>query len=182
MKLRPTQLLSSAVVGAVTIAFAAQVALPIGAVPITLQTLALFVVAMLGGARIGLLAALLYLLAAWLGVPVLSGWRSLQPDGILGAKTAGFVVGFVPAAWWLARVAGPALRRPTLLHTLLHRTLMALAAHAVVLAVGGAWLAFYIGVGAAWQHGVQPFLLPAVAKSALAALFVSLARGAKRVG
>ena len=50
-----------------------------------------------------------------------------------------------------------------------------LAAEAVMMAMGFAWLAALIGVDKAFQFGVQPFLVPDVVKVALAAALVPAA-------
>ena len=147
-----------AIVGAAVVALAAQARVPMEPVPTTLQTLAMFAIAAAFGPRVGAWTATVYLIAAWLGAPVLSGGDTFGVAGLLTSKTGGYVVAFVPAAWALGHVHRA--RWPTML-------VAAVAAHALVLAIGGAWLAVHIGVGAAFEHGVQPFWIAALAKSAL---------------
>jgi biotin transport system substrate-specific component len=137
-------------------------------IPTTLQTLALVVVGLLAGPRLAALAALLYLLLAAAGLPVLSsaqrfaGWEFVRYLG------AGYVVGFIPGAalaGWLGHGRG------------FGRMVMAgLTAHAAVLACGVAVMTFWLGPGPAIEKGLLPFLAGAVAKSVLAAALGVLVR------
>jgi len=72
----------------------AYVTIPIGPVPITLQTLFVMLAGLLGGFRTGLFAVMLYLLLGLIGLPVFSG-------GIGGfahfiSPTGGFLLGLIP--------------------------------------------------------------------------------------
>ena len=76
---------------------------PTGGVPVTLQTLVILVQAQGLGRGRGTVVALLYLLLGGLGLPVFagggSGWARLA------GEHAGFLWGFVPAAWLVGRLA-----------------------------------------------------------------------------
>lgn len=85
------------------IALTAQVQIPLGPVPFTLQTLGVLLTGAALGHRRGALALLLYLAEGAAGVPVFAG----PPYGIarLAGPTGGYLVGFVVAAalvGWLA--------------------------------------------------------------------------------
>ncbi|MBL9076000.1 MAG: biotin transporter BioY [Planctomycetes bacterium] len=149
---------------AAAIAAVAQVAIPTTPVPTTLQTAVLFFAAAALGPTVGGLAAACYLLAAALGLPVLADGAHFAATGLWQAKTAGYVLAFVPAAILLGRCTQ---RRPHLGGAPLFAAV--LVAHVAVLVVGWAWLGRQIGWAAAWQHGVTPFWLGAAAKSALVA-------------
>lgn len=170
-RLRPAPLFAWALVGVALVAVAAQISVPMQPVPMTLQTFAMFAVAMLGGARLGLLVALGYFVAAWLGAPVLSGGASFAADGLLDSKTAGYVVAFVPACWLLGGLVDLLPRS-----TFALQFGAALLAHALVLLLGAAWLAGHVGVARAFDSGVLPFLLGALAKSFAVALLVAAVR------
>lgn len=74
-------------------------AIPVGpvAVPITLQTLAVYTVALiLGGTRAGLSVAL-YLVAGLLGLPVFAGGSG--GFGVVASPSFGYLIGFVPGAF-----------------------------------------------------------------------------------
>lgn len=150
--------------GALCIAAGAQISVPLGPLPMTLQTLAVVLAGLVGGVRGGGLATGLYLLGVVLGWPILAGGAAAPGLAFLDLKSAGYVVGFVPAAvlvGWMGR-GQPWWRMG----------LVALAGHGVVLSVGAPVLAAFIGWGPALQHGVLSVLPGALVKSAVAASLV----------
>jgi biotin transport system substrate-specific component len=154
------------VLGAVTVAIAAQVAVPlIGTpVPMTLQPLAVLVVGGLLGARLGAAALVLYLALGALGLPVFT------PGGLPGAArllgpTGGYLLSYPVAAavvGWLASSSRPL------------RLLLASAAGMIVIHLGGsAQLAILTGnAGAATRYGLVPFLTGDLLKVGIAALLI----------
>ena len=156
----------AAVLGAVTVAIAAQVAVPlIGTpVPMTLQPLAVLVVGGLLGARLGAAALVLYLALGALGLPVFT------PGGLPGAArllgpTGGYLLSYPVAAavvGWLASSSRPL------------RLLLASAAGMIVIHLGGsAQLAILTGnAGAATRYGLVPFLTGDLLKVGIAALLI----------
>lgn len=149
---------------ALAIAVGAQVTVPMVPVPMTLQTLAVLVAGILLGPRRGATAAVMYLALVVVGLPVLADGGRAGWTAFLQLKSAGYVVGFIPGA----AVAGVLGYRKGW-----RRALQGgLAAHGVVLVVGGAVLAWWIGLSGALEYGVVPFLPGAVVKSALAACAV----------
>ena len=70
--------------------------LPIGPVPMTLQTMAVAIAGMLLGPRRGILAVLLYVLAGVAGAPVFAGGRAGL--GVLFGPTGGYLAGFAAMA------------------------------------------------------------------------------------
>jgi biotin transport system substrate-specific component len=154
------------VLGAVTVAIAAQVAVPlIGTpVPMTLQPLAVLVVGGLLGARLGAAALVLYLALGALGLPVFT------PGGLPGAArllgpTGGYLLSYPFAAavvGWLASSPRPP------------RLLLASVAGMVVIHLGGsAQLAILTGnAGAATRYGLVPFLTGDLLKVGIAALLI----------
>lgn len=160
--------------GAVLVALLAQAAVPAGPVPITLQTFGVLVVACgLGSAR-GAAAMGLYLAAGLAGAPVFA--FGMAGPGVLAGPTAGYLVGFVPAAWVLGRLAERGWDRSV------WWALIAMgAAHGVIFAFGLGWL-FVLTSGIAGglapegvtaaavpSVGLFPFVPGAVAKTAAAA-------------
>lgn len=86
-------------------------AIPVGpaAVPITLQTLAIYITALtLGGTR-ATLAVTLYVLAGLIGLPVFSGGRG--GFGTVASPSVGYLLGFIPGALLTGSLAYAALRR-----------------------------------------------------------------------
>jgi biotin transport system substrate-specific component len=158
------------VLGAATVAVAAQAAVPLPGtpVPMTLQPLAVLVVGGLLGARLGAAALVLYLALGALGLPVFT------PGGLPGAArlmgpTGGYLLSYPVAAavvgWLVASVrpTAPALR-----------LLLAAAAGMVVIHLGGsAQLAILTGnAGAATRYGLIPFLTGDLLKIGIAALLI----------
>jgi biotin transport system substrate-specific component len=90
--------------GSAVLAASAHVVLPAWPVPATAQSLAvLLLLGALGGARLGVAAVGLYLLEGALGLPVFAG-GSGGPAALTG-PTAGFLLGFLPAAWLAGKTA-----------------------------------------------------------------------------
>ena len=71
----------------------AWIAVPIGTIPITLQTATLFLVAGLLGLKRAVLATLAYILLGGIGVPVFAGF--LGGFSVLLSPTGGYIVGFL---------------------------------------------------------------------------------------
>lgn len=157
---------------ALLMAVCAQLAVPMVPVPMTMQTWAVLLAGVALGPVRGAAAVLLYLAAAWTGLPVLSDGGS--GAGPFTGPTAGYLLGFVLAAG----MAGGLSSRGRL-----RRALPAVAwmigLHGLILALGAAWLAHSIGPGPALENGLLPFLPGAVLKSVL---IIAAARGLARLG
>jgi biotin transport system substrate-specific component len=160
--------------GALLVALAAQVAVPVpfSPVPMTLQPLAVLVVGGLLGAAGGLAALVLYLTLGILGLPVFAG-------GAAGAlhlvgPTGGYLLAFPIAAAVTGAVAGRTTEggQGSIL-----RVLVACALGMVIIHVGGvAQLALLGGDPAlAFRVGFIPFLTGDLLKIGLAAALILLA-------
>jgi biotin transporter BioY len=145
--------------GALAMAAASQFDVPLGPVPLTLQTLMLFVLAGLMGARSALSAAL-WLLAAVLGAPVLAGGSS----DLMG-PTQGYLIGMVLAAATAGRIAERARRAAGLIALFLY-------GHVIVLLFGFLGLLRTLSPQDAVTFGILPFVVTAILKAALAAAAV----------
>lgn len=133
----------------------AWLSVPLGGVPITLQTLAVFLCLGVLGGRLGTLTILVYLLLGVVGVPVFSGFQS-GVAALLGA-TGGFLLGFLLAGliyWCLTHF------RNTPGFQLLAMGLGLLSCYAA----GSAWFCLvYLpgtGLSAVLLTTVVPYLLP----------------------
>ena len=158
------------VVATLTIALGAQISIPMVPVPMTLQTLAVLGSGLVLGPRLGVSAAVLYAGLVVCGLPVLADGATAGGTAFLKLKSAGYVAGFVAGAG----VAGWVYeQRPSVWGALLG----GLLGHVAVLACGVPVLAGWIGMSAAIEYGLVPFLPGAVVKSALAA---GIAWGARR--
>ncbi len=165
-------LLLLALAGTAILWLSARAAVPIGPVPVTLQTLAVLLIGAVYGWRLGLATVLLYLFEGAIGLPVFAGGGGLA---YLVGPTGGFLVGFAAAAaligWLVERGAG---RSPQTLF------LAMLAGDALIFLVGFAWLTSLFGPATAWTAGVMPFVLGDLFKVTIAALLVPAAAGLAR--
>lgn len=140
---------------------AAQVAIPLLPVPVTLQTLTVLLAgAALGPVR-GAAAMLLYLGVGAAGVP----WFAQQTSG-LAFPTLGYVIGFVAAAALVGALARRGMDR-TAVGTIATMVL----GNLVIYAVGVPYLAMALGmsIGDAIAVGAVPFLVGDGLKILLAA-------------
>lgn len=163
------------VLGATAILTASSwVAVPVGPVPMTMQTFAVTLIGALFGWRLGAATVVIWLAQAAAGLPVLAGGTGgIAP---FFGPTAGYLVAFPLAAALAGYLAerGWTGRRSVLAFV------AALGGNALILALGGAWIASFAGWEAALATGVTPFLLGAVLKSALAAAVLRAIPGPKR--
>jgi biotin transport system substrate-specific component len=163
------------VLGTLLIALAAKINVPVWPVPVTLQSFAIAGLAAAFGARIGVATVALYLLEGAMGLPVFATGGGLV---YLVGPTGGFLLGFLVMAWMIGSATdrGASARPLTLFGAML-------AAEAVLLALGFAWLVLMAGnaqwidqtnvVASAFAGAIQPFLVWDVLKMALAALTVT---------
>ncbi|WP_240757143.1 biotin transporter BioY [Roseicella aquatilis] len=152
--------------GSALLAASAQVSLPFWPVPATLQTLAVLLLGALGGAPAAIAAVALYLAEGAAGLPVFAGGTG--GPAVLAGPTAGYLLGFLPAAWIAAQAAGRGLPA---------QAALLLAAHLAVFLPGLAWLSGFTGLERAWMAGFVLFIPGTLVKTALA---VALLRAARR--
>ncbi|SMC90858.1 biotin transporter BioY [Rhizobium sp. RU36D] len=159
------------VVGTAVLALASQISVPMVPVPVTLQTLAITMIGVLYGWRLGTLTVLAWLGEAMLGLPVLAGGNG----GL--APFVGPTAGYLAAFPIIAAMAGLLAQRGWTGDRVVLSFSSHLLANLTCLAIGGAWLAVLLGVEKGLALGVVPFLVGAVVKSALAAaLLMAVAR------
>lgn len=151
-------------VGALAIALASQVKFDLGftPVPITGQTFAVLLWGMVFGSRQGASAAITYLVAGALGMPVFAGFSSLPA---LWGPTSGYLLGFVPGAW-LAGYLTERVRKP---NPLLGAAI-AFIAHIPILLVGSLGMLAFVGWSNLLSLAVLPFVVGDVIKSIAAGI------------
>lgn len=154
-----------ALVGSAVMALSAKLSVPFFPVPVTMQSLAVLLIAAAFGSRLGAVTMALYLAEGALGLPVFAGVSAGVPY-ILG-PTGGYLVGYIPAAFLIGFFAERGADRsvPQMLGAM---TL----GHLVLFAAGYAWLAHLAGAHVAWVGGVLPFIVGTVVKTLLGALLV----------
>lgn len=148
---------------AVLMAVCAWIAIPVGAVPITLQTFAVFLAFDFLGGKKGTAAVCLYLGLGLVGVPVFSHFNA--GVGVLLGPTGGYLLGWILAGLvtWLLDTVGGGRQWA--------RITAAAAGLCLSYAVGTAWLvAVYaettapVSVWTALLWCVVPFILPDLVK------------------
>ena len=169
-KLRVLDLVYIALMAAL-LAICAWVTIPTPAVAFTLQTMGVFLALSLLGGKRGFLAILVYILLGVVGAPVFSGFRG--GPGVLFGSTGGYIFGFIATAllyWLMTAFLGEKL--PVRLGALV----LGMLSYFVI---GTAWYmhvslqnAKAITLGQALMGCVVPFIVPDLAKMALA-LFLS---------
>lgn len=154
--------------GTVLIAISAQVAVPMFPVPMTLQTLAILVIGLVYGARLGAITLLAYLAEGAVGLPVFANGNAGLP--YLIGPTGGFLAGFVMMAY-LAGLASD--RRITA--GIVSTSAVTVAVSALLYIPGLLWPAAAMGktLDVLWLHWMSPFLVGDAVKAVLAALMVT---------
>jgi len=152
--------------GSLFIALAAQVSVPFFPVPLTLSTLAILIVGLTFGSKLGAATLLAYLAQGAMGLPVFAGGMSTAS---LVGPTAGFLYGFVGMAW----LAGLAVERG-LARGVFSTALCGIAISALLYIPGLAWPAAVMGKAAPdlWAYWMAPFLLGDLVKAVIAAMVV----------
>lgn len=157
-----------AVSGTLLLTLSAKTKVVFGPVDMSLQTLAVLLIASAFGFRLAVATVVLYLAQGAMGLPVFQGTpeKGIGIAYMLGS-TGGYLAGFVVMAAIVGRAADRGLdRNPFKLFGVM------LAANSVMLAMGFAWLAMLIGADKAWTFGVAPFIVPDLIKVALASALV----------
>lgn len=167
-------------VGTLVIAVAAKIKVPFIPVPMTLQTLAIVLIAASYGFRLGTLTIVAYLGEGLLGLPVFTNTPPLAAGPLyFFGPTGGYLAGFVALAMIVGAAADRGWDRSVV------RLFAAIVAGEVVMfALGFVWLAWFaslssdatgLGADAAFAGGVAPFIWGDLLKAALAAFLVPAA-------
>ncbi|MDX8436135.1 biotin transporter BioY [Mesorhizobium abyssinicae] len=157
-----------AIVGTLLLTLSAKTKVVLGPVDISLQTLAVLLIASAFGLRLGVATLLLYMAEGAMGFPVFQGTpeKGIGVAYMLGS-TGGYLAGFV----LMAAIVGWAADRGWDRHPVKLFNAM-LVGEVVMMAMGFAWLAMLIGAEKSWQFGVVPFIVGDLIKVALAASLV----------
>ena len=172
--------------GSAFIALAAQVSVPMVPVPMTLQTLAILMVGLTMGSRLGALTLLAYLAEGAVGLPVFAEGKSTL--ALIG-PSAGFLVGFVGMAFIAGLAADYGIKK------FLPMAGLALLAAALLYIPGVVWPLAIAKIGSVtqmlagfgmdpakwgadtmamiWQYYMSPFLIGDAVKAVLGALVVA---------
>jgi len=165
---------ATVILGSLFIALCSKINVPTWPISVTLQTLAVAIVAAGFGWRIGVATVVLYIAEGLAGLPVFSvGGGPLY----VFSPAFGFILGFIPMAAIIGRAADAGLSQ-----RFLPMFAVMLAADVVCFALGYTWLAAYLttmkampldaAASAAFVGGVQPFIIWDIVKMAFAVLTV----------
>ena len=153
---RVAGVLSRAILGSLLLAMSAQITLPFGLVPFTLQTSVVFFLAHKLRADGAVYAVLLYLMEGLLGLPVFAGFRG--GAFVLFGPTGGYLWGFIPAIFVFDRCVSHSSKS-------FFNIFNAIILGSVVqFSLGCLQLASFIGFAEVYRWGVCPFLVTEMVK------------------
>jgi biotin transport system substrate-specific component len=161
--------LSLIIAGSLFVALLAQIEIPMLPVPITGQTFAVLLVGALLGSKRGAAAMIAYIVEGAAGLPFFAGGAS--GVGILTGATAGYLVGFVVAAYVIGLLAERGLERSV-------RTsiLPFLVGTVIIYLFGVTWLSIFLkSLSQGIEFGLLPFLIGDAIKLIAAALVLPAA-------
>lgn len=154
------------------IAVCSQISIPLGPVPFTLQTLAVYIAAAMLGWKRGTISVLVYILIGLVGVPVFAGFSGGFSSVV--TPSFGYIIGFVLTA--LAVGLSSNLFGNKLVPLIVSMVIGLLLCYIV----GTIWFMVvynvtnqYIDLGLALSWCVVPFIIPDMAKIAVAAILVN---------
>lgn len=156
---------------AALIALGAWIAIPVGDIPITLQTLMICLISGLFGMKRGTLSVLIYIVLGAVGVPVFSNFKAGL--GVLAGPTGGYIVGFIFTALIVGIVSDKMKGQ------LWAVALAMVLGIAVCYAFGTAWFYVYMqskkAVTLSYILGlcVVPYIVPDLVKTAVACVLVN---------
>ncbi len=159
----PVRLAVLALFGSLLLTVSAKIQVPFYPVPMTLQTLVVFLLGIAYGPRLAFATVVLYLAQGAIGLPVFAGTpaKGIGLAYMVG-PTGGYLLGFLAAAV----IAGWTAERS---RHWLTTVLGLLAAMVAIHLLGAIWLATLIGPAKAVSLGVLPVLLGDAVKLALVA-------------
>jgi len=157
--------------GSLFIALFAQIKIPLffTPIPLSLQTLAVMLVAGFLGRSKGTLAVLAYLGQLCLGLPVAAGGVT-APMALLGAS-GGYLVGFAVQAY----LVGWCVERRQSMKTLTFFAALMLISF-VQMGLGALWLGAFVGMSQAFAMGFLPFIPGDIVKVVAATTVLSKKR------
>lgn len=137
--------------GSIFLSLCAQVTIPLYPVPMTLQTLGVFILAVMQGGKKASYSTLLYLALITLGLPVLSGGTSNAMW--FAIPSAGYLIAFPIAAFVIGKLAH-AKEKPSALWVMLS----VLVGQAIIYTLGVGVLMRFLTFKQSLMAGIVPFL------------------------
>ncbi len=148
-------------------AVGAFISIPIGPVPITLQTLFTLLAAMTLGSVMGMSSQIIYVMLGVIGLPVFAGFKA--GIGILFGPTGGFLFGFIISAYVIGRITEAKKEK-----NFFYYFLAGLSGMVIIYTTGITQLSLVTGIGVkkALMVGMFPFL-PGDILKIIAASFIA---------
>ena len=151
------------------LAVASQLTIPLPLVPLTLQTLAVGIIATLLKPLDSILAICLYLVLGAIGVPVFAGGAA--GFGVILGPTGGFLIGFLLQSQQVSLLGQTAFMVKSTRGKLILYSAANIIGAAWCLALGTIWLSLVarLSLQVAFKSGFLPFIIPGLVKAILAA-------------
>ena len=165
--------IGTVVIGSLFIALCSKINVPTWPISVTLQTMAVAMLAAAFGWRVGVATVVLYIAEGLAGLPVFA----VGAGPLYALSPAfGFILGFIPMALIIGRAADMGMSR-----RLLPLLGVMLLADAVVFVIGYTWLVAFLShghavgavLGSAFDGAIKPFVVWDIVKMAFAAVSVA---------
>jgi len=170
--MRAKDITYSALFAALT-AIGAQISIPIGEVPITLQVLFILLSGLILGARLGFLSQMIYLFMGAIGLPVFAGFKG--GFVYLYGPTGGYLLAFPIAAFLVGLISEKK-------KNLIGYATASLIGISVIYLLGWFRLGLFMhDFGKAFKVGVAPFIVIDIIKAGIAIIVAERIRKAVKI-
>ena len=162
-----------ALLGSIILAVSSKIKIPFYPVPMTMQTLAVLVIGVLFGWKLGIATIILYLFEGIIGLPVFAG----TPEKGIGliyftGPTMGYLIGFIPAVFFSG------LLRVDFKYNLFVRFILNFALYSFsvsfIYIFGLIWLNNFVQADQLLAFGALPFLPAEILKISILSVVVTL--------
>ena len=163
----------AALLGSILLAISSKIKIPFYPVPMTMQTLAVLVIGVLFGWKLGIATIILYLFEGIIGLPVFAG----TPEKGIGliyftGPTMGYLIGFIPAVFFSG------LLRVDFKYNLFVRFILNFALYSFsvsfIYIFGLIWLNNFVQADQLLAFGALPFLPAEILKISILSVVVTL--------
>ena len=162
-----------ALLGSIILAVSSKIKIPFYPIPMTMQTLAVLVIGVLFGWKLGIATIILYLFEGIIGLPVFAG----TPEKGIGliyftGPTMGYLIGFIPAVFFSG------LLRVDFKYNLFVRFILNFALYSFsvsfIYIFGLIWLNNFVQADQLLAFGALPFLPAEILKISILSVAVTL--------
>ena len=162
-----------ALLGSIILAISSKIKIPFYPIPMTMQTLAVLVIGVLFGWKLGIATIILYLFEGIIGLPVFAG----TPEKGIGliyftGPTMGYLIGFIPAVFFSG------LLRVDFKYNLFVRFILNFALYSFsvsfIYIFGLIWLNNFVQADQLLAFGALPFLPAEILKISILSVAVTL--------